>query len=150
MPQWKRDSSKGAGHRVFSQPGNGPFFCNCAKTRNVALGDNGPISRSASRQFPLPALISSLKVRASRTSHGRRKDRFGETMRLMERAQEDIYFAERDQELIKSSGKPQPVGKQESKPLSWALANWRPTPSKDSSPTVTGWRIWMTRRIGRL
>jgi len=28
------------------------------------------------------------------------KDRFGETMKLAERAQEDIYFAERDRELI--------------------------------------------------
>lgn len=28
------------------------------------------------------------------------KDRFGETMRLVERAKEDIYFAERDRELI--------------------------------------------------
>src|SRR5919109_1171306 len=27
------------------------------------------------------------------------KDRFGETMRLVERAKEDIYFAERDREL---------------------------------------------------
>jgi Zn-finger nucleic acid-binding protein len=28
------------------------------------------------------------------------KDRFGETMRLLERAKEDIYFAERDRELL--------------------------------------------------
>jgi Transcription factor zinc-finger len=28
------------------------------------------------------------------------KDRFGDTMRLAERAKEDIYFAERDRELI--------------------------------------------------
>ena len=28
------------------------------------------------------------------------KDRFGDTMRLVERAREDIYFAERDQELL--------------------------------------------------
>lgn len=28
------------------------------------------------------------------------KDKFGETMRLVERAKEDIYFAERDRELI--------------------------------------------------
>ena len=28
------------------------------------------------------------------------KDRFGETMKLVERAKEDIYFAERDRELI--------------------------------------------------
>jgi len=28
------------------------------------------------------------------------KDRFGDTMRLVERAREDIYFAERDRELI--------------------------------------------------
>jgi len=44
------------------------------------------------------------------------KDRFGETMRLMERAQEDIYFGKRDQELIaKLKAKLLPVGKQESK-----------------------------------
>lgn len=28
------------------------------------------------------------------------KDRFGETMKLVERAKEDIYFAERDRGLI--------------------------------------------------
>jgi phage FluMu protein Com len=28
------------------------------------------------------------------------KDRFGETMKLVERAKEDIFFAERDRELI--------------------------------------------------
>ena len=28
------------------------------------------------------------------------KDRFGETMKLAERAKEDIYFAERDRELL--------------------------------------------------
>jgi hypothetical protein len=28
------------------------------------------------------------------------KDRFGETMKLAERAKEDIYFAEHDRELI--------------------------------------------------
>ncbi len=28
------------------------------------------------------------------------KDRFGETMKLLERAKEDIYFAQRDRELI--------------------------------------------------
>jgi hypothetical protein len=28
------------------------------------------------------------------------KDRFGETMRLVERAKEDIYFAERDREIL--------------------------------------------------
>ena len=28
------------------------------------------------------------------------KDRFGETMRLVERAKEDIYFAERERELL--------------------------------------------------
>ena len=28
------------------------------------------------------------------------KDRFGDTMRLVERAKEDIYFAERDRELL--------------------------------------------------
>jgi hypothetical protein len=44
------------------------------------------------------------------------KDRFGETMRLMERAQEDIYFAKQEQELIaKLKGKLQPVAKQESR-----------------------------------
>lgn len=30
------------------------------------------------------------------------KDRFGDTMRLVERAKEDIYFAERDRELIET------------------------------------------------
>jgi hypothetical protein len=42
------------------------------------------------------------------------KDRFGETMKLVERAKEDIYFAERDRELIEKlkaqlqkSGKPE-------------------------------------------
>ena len=44
------------------------------------------------------------------------KDRFGETMRLMERAQEDIYFAKQDLELIaKLKAKLQPVAKQESR-----------------------------------
>ena len=28
------------------------------------------------------------------------KDRFGETMRLVERAKEDVYFAERDREVL--------------------------------------------------
>jgi Zn-finger nucleic acid-binding protein len=28
------------------------------------------------------------------------KDRFGETMKLLERAKEDVYFAQRDRELI--------------------------------------------------
>ncbi len=28
------------------------------------------------------------------------KDRFGDTMRLVERAKEDIYFAERDREIL--------------------------------------------------
>lgn len=28
------------------------------------------------------------------------KDRFGETMKLVERAKEDIYFAQRDRELV--------------------------------------------------
>lgn len=28
------------------------------------------------------------------------KDRFGDTMRLLERAKEDIYFAERDREIL--------------------------------------------------
>jgi hypothetical protein len=28
------------------------------------------------------------------------KDRFGEKMRLVERAKEDIYFAQRDRELL--------------------------------------------------
>ena len=28
------------------------------------------------------------------------KDRFGETMKLLERAKEDIYFAEKDRELV--------------------------------------------------
>lgn len=30
------------------------------------------------------------------------KDRFGDTMRLVERAKEDIYFAERDREIIEN------------------------------------------------
>jgi hypothetical protein len=30
------------------------------------------------------------------------KDRFGETMRLVERAKEDIYFAERNRELLEA------------------------------------------------
>ena len=30
------------------------------------------------------------------------KDRFGEKMRLVERAKEDIYFAEKDRELIEN------------------------------------------------
>ncbi len=28
------------------------------------------------------------------------KDRFGDTMRLLERAKEDVYFAERDREIL--------------------------------------------------
>jgi len=44
------------------------------------------------------------------------KDRFGETMRLVERAQEDIYFAERERELItKLKAKLRPLARQESK-----------------------------------
>jgi hypothetical protein len=44
------------------------------------------------------------------------KDRFGETMRLVERAKEDIYFAERDRELIaKLKGQLKRVDKAESK-----------------------------------
>jgi Transcription factor zinc-finger len=44
------------------------------------------------------------------------KDRFGETMKLVERAKEDIYFAERDRELIeKLKEQLQKVDKQESK-----------------------------------
>jgi Transcription factor zinc-finger len=40
------------------------------------------------------------------------KDRFGETMKLVERAKEDIYFAERDRELIeKLRGQLQKVDK---------------------------------------
>jgi len=31
---------------------------------------------------------------------GNEKDKFGETMKLVERAKEDIYFAERDRELM--------------------------------------------------
>jgi hypothetical protein len=38
------------------------------------------------------------------------KDKFGETMKLVERAKEDIYFAERDRELMaKLRGKLQKV-----------------------------------------
>jgi len=44
------------------------------------------------------------------------KDRFGETMKLVERAKEDIYFAERDRELIeKLKEQLQKVDKQELK-----------------------------------
>jgi phage FluMu protein Com len=44
------------------------------------------------------------------------KDRFGETMRLVERAKEDIYFAERDREMIdKLKAQLRKVDKQESK-----------------------------------
>ena len=44
------------------------------------------------------------------------KDRFGETMKLLERAKEDIYFAERDRELIeKLKAQLQKADKQESK-----------------------------------
>ncbi|HYA30180.1 MAG TPA: zf-TFIIB domain-containing protein [Acidobacteriota bacterium] len=40
------------------------------------------------------------------------KDKFGETMKLVERAQEDIYFAERERDLIaKLKGKLQKVAK---------------------------------------
>ncbi|MGZ9130294.1 MAG: TFIIB-type zinc ribbon-containing protein [Candidatus Binatia bacterium] len=40
------------------------------------------------------------------------KDRYGETMKLVERAKEDIYFAERDRELMaKLKGKLQKVEK---------------------------------------
>jgi hypothetical protein len=44
------------------------------------------------------------------------KDRFGDTMRLVERAQEDIYFAERNRELIeKLKSQLEKVEKQEAK-----------------------------------
>jgi Zn-finger nucleic acid-binding protein len=44
------------------------------------------------------------------------KDRFGETMKLAERAKEDIYFAQKDRELIqKIKSQLQRVDKQESK-----------------------------------
>jgi Zn-finger nucleic acid-binding protein len=44
------------------------------------------------------------------------KDRFGETMKLVERAKEDIYFAQRDRELIeKLKAQLQKVEDQESK-----------------------------------
>ena len=43
------------------------------------------------------------------------KDRFGETMKLLERAKEDIYFAEHDRELIeKLKAQLQKADKQES------------------------------------
>ena len=43
------------------------------------------------------------------------KDRFGETMKLVERAKEDIYFAEHDRELIeKLKAQLQKADKQES------------------------------------
>jgi Zn-finger nucleic acid-binding protein len=44
------------------------------------------------------------------------KDRFGETLKLVERAKEDIYFAERDRELIeKLKAQLRKIDKQESK-----------------------------------
>ena len=44
------------------------------------------------------------------------KDQFGETMKLVERAKEDIYFAERNRELIeKLKEQLKKVDKQESK-----------------------------------
>ena len=44
------------------------------------------------------------------------KDRFGETMKLVERAKEDLYFAQRDRELIeKLKAQLQTADKQESK-----------------------------------
>jgi hypothetical protein len=43
------------------------------------------------------------------------KDRFGETMKLVERAKEDIYFAQHDRELIeKLKAQLQKADKQES------------------------------------
>jgi len=45
------------------------------------------------------------------------KDRFGETMKLVERAKEDIYFAEKDRELLnKLKAQLQKVEKGEAKP----------------------------------
>ena len=42
------------------------------------------------------------------------KDRFGDTMKLMERAKEDIFFAERDRELIaKLKARLRPAPRQE-------------------------------------
>ena len=44
------------------------------------------------------------------------KDRYGETMRLVERAKEDIYFAERERELMaKLKGKLRPGAPRETK-----------------------------------
>jgi hypothetical protein len=44
------------------------------------------------------------------------KDRFGETMKLAERAKEDIYFTEHDRELMeKLKAQLQKADKQESK-----------------------------------
>jgi Zn-finger nucleic acid-binding protein len=45
------------------------------------------------------------------------KDRFGETMKLVERAKEDIYFAEKDRELIdKLKSQLRKVERQEAQP----------------------------------
>ena len=46
------------------------------------------------------------------------KDRFGDTMRLVERAKEDIYFAERDREVLEKL-RQMAVGGSRPRPRSW-------------------------------
>lgn len=65
------------------------------------------------------------------------KDRFGETMRLVERAKEDIYFAQRDRELIEKL-KAQ-LQKVEKKATNFAARNvdyWKPLLSRNLSWTA--------------
>ena len=75
------------------------------------------------------------------------KDRFGDTMRLVERAKEDIYFAERDRQVLEKlrgqlrKGKPSP----RRGAVRNALAGWRVTPLRDlrsiaaMNAAVFGW-----------
>ena len=66
------------------------------------------------------------------------KDRFGETMRLVQRAKEDIYFAQRDRELIEKL-KAQ-LQKVEKKATNFAARNvvdyWKPILSRNLSWTA--------------
>ena len=66
------------------------------------------------------------------------KDRFGETMKLVERVKEDIYFAERDRELIeKLKEQLQRVDQQESKSIAQNAPDcWRLIRSRDLPWTV--------------
>jgi len=54
------------------------------------------------------------------------KDRFGETIRLVEKAKEDIFFAARDRELVENYGR-RPARSIELKPsaASNVRASWR-------------------------